>query len=73
MTPARFDQYPGHSRGYAMLPEATRRQFAQDIPRWSAFIRQEAERAGFPYIDMSDDFNERLNDAERLLTADESS
>lgn len=70
MTFERFDQFPGRSRGYAMLPEAMRRQFAQDIPGWSAFIRQAVERAGYPYIDMSDHFPERLSEAERLLTFD---
>lgn len=39
MTLERFDTFPGHSRGYANLPEAVRSQFVEDIPRWSAFIR----------------------------------
>ena len=67
MTFERFDQYPGHSPGYASLPEELRRQFAKDIPTWSEFIRQEAGRFDQPYIDMSDRFHSRLNEAEQLL------
>jgi len=69
MTLERFDQFPGHSPGYSRLPEAMRRQFAQDIPRWSAFIQQEAQRFGYPYVDMSDDFSARLIEAEKMLFA----
>jgi hypothetical protein len=72
MTPARFDQFPGHSKGYAGLPEAMRRRMAHDIPLWSSFIQQEAARFGCPYIDMSVDFHNRLQDATTLLTAAES-
>jgi 2-phosphoglycerate kinase len=68
MTLERFDHFPGRSRGYAELPDEMRRQFAQDIPLWSEFVRQEAERFHCPYIDMSDDFQSRLNEAEALLT-----
>ncbi len=68
MTLERFDRFPGRSRGYARLPEEMRRQFAQDVPLWSDFIRQEAERWGYPYIDMSDDFPSRLDEAEAVLT-----
>jgi hypothetical protein len=64
-----FDQFPGRSRGYAGLPEAMRRQIVQDVPPWSEFIRQEAERFGYPYVDMSDDFPSRLSEAEAVLTA----
>lgn len=67
----RFDRFPGHSIGYTFLPEETRRQFAQDIPGWSEFIRQEAEKFGCPYVDMSDDFEARLGEAAALLTAGE--
>ncbi len=67
MTPERFDRFPGRSRGYANLPEATRIRFASDIPRWSEFIRQEAARCGLPYIDMSDDFPSRLEEAGAAL------
>jgi hypothetical protein len=70
MTLEAFDRFPGRSRGYAGLPETVRSQFAQDIPLWSEFVRQEAGRFGCPYIDMSDDFQSRLNEAETLLTAD---
>ncbi len=70
MTLSRFDRYPGRSRGYAGLPEEVRRQFAHDIPRWSEYVQQEADRFGCPYVDMSDDFPLRLNEAEALLRAD---
>lgn len=68
MTLDRFDRYPGRSHGYAKLPEEIRRQFAQDVPRWSEFVRQEAARFGYPYIDTSDDFPARLLEAETILT-----
>ena len=61
-----FDQF-GCSRGYAMLPEEMRRQIAQDVPLWSEFIRQEAERFCYPYVDMIDDFPSRLTEAETVL------
>ncbi len=67
MTLERFDEFPGHSRGYAFLPEAMRSQFAHDVPLWSAFIRQEAERSGCRYVDMADDFAARLSEAEHVL------
>ena len=70
MTPEHFDQFPGRSRGYATLPEEVRRQFAQDVPLWSEFVRQEAERFDYPYIDMIDDFPSRLREADAVLTAD---
>ena len=69
MTPERFDQFPGHSRGYAHLPDHLRRQFAHDVPLWSVFVRQEAERFQYPYIDMSEDFPTRLKEAEAALIA----
>lgn len=68
MTLDRFDSFPGRSRGYSGLPMEVRSRFAQDIPRWSEFIRQEAERFGCIYIDMSDDFQLRLSEAEAFLT-----
>ena len=68
MTLAIFDEYPGKSKGYAGLPMDTRYKFSQDIPLWSEFIRQEAERSNCPYIDMSNDFPARLLEAEKLLT-----
>ncbi len=67
MTLDRFDRFPGHTHGYAHLPKDVRQQFAQDIPFWSEFVRQEAERYTFPYIDMSDEFPTRLNEAEAML------
>jgi hypothetical protein len=68
MTLERFDNFPGRSPGYALLPEEMRRQMAQDIPHWSKFIRQEAARLNLPYIDMSDDFPARRAEAATLLT-----
>jgi hypothetical protein len=68
MTLECFDQFPGRSRGYASLPEALRRQIVQDVPRWSNFIRQEADRLGYPYVDMAGDFTARLNEAEAIFT-----
>ncbi|MAG35790.1 MAG: hypothetical protein CL878_06045 [Dehalococcoidia bacterium] len=69
MTLERFDKLPGRSRGYASLPEDVRRQFAQDVPLWSEFVREEAERFGCPYVDMMDNFRTRLGEAEAVLTA----
>jgi hypothetical protein len=68
MTLAQFDLYPGRSRGYSDLPEAMRRQIVEDVPLWSEFIRQECERTGQPYVDMSGDFAQRMEEAEALLT-----
>jgi hypothetical protein len=68
MTLEVFDQFPGRSRGYAGLPEELRRQFAGDVPLWSEFVRREAERFGYPYLDMAGDFPLRLHEAERILT-----
>ena len=70
MTLESLDQFPGRSRGYGYLPEAMRRQIAQDVPLWSEFIRQESERFGYPYVDMVSDFPQRLHEAEAVLTAD---
>jgi hypothetical protein len=68
MTLARFDRFPGRARGYASLPLKVRRQFVQDVPRWSEFVRQEAARFGYPYVDMSDNFPSRLREADTVLT-----
>lgn len=68
MTLERLDQFPGRSHGYSLLPEEVRRQIVQDVPRWSDFIRQEAERFGYPYVDMASQFPERLRAAEAILT-----
>lgn len=65
----RFEQFPGRSRGYASLPEKLRRQIVQDVPLWSDFVRQEAERFGYPYVDMSTDFPSRLDEATALFLA----
>jgi hypothetical protein len=70
MTLDRLDRFPGRSHGYSHLPEEARQQIVQDVPQWSAVIRQEAERFGYPYIDMVSQFPERLHAAEALLTSD---
>jgi hypothetical protein len=62
-----FNQFSGRS-GYGSLPEALRRQIVEDVPRWSAFIRQEADRFGYAYVDMVSDFPQRLAEAEMVLT-----
>ena len=61
-------QYSGRS-GYGSLPEERRRQIVEDVPRWSAFIRQEAERFGYAYVDMVSGFSQRLAEAEMVLTS----
>jgi hypothetical protein len=66
MTFELFEQF-GSTRGYAVLPVAMRRRIAEDIPLWSAFVRREAERYGFPYVDVSGDFAARLGEAEAVL------
>ena len=68
MTVESFTLFPGRSKGYVNLPEALRRQIVEDVPRWSAFIRQEADRFGYAYVDMVGDFSQRLAEAERVLT-----
>jgi len=68
MTMEMLDQFPGHSVGYSYLPEAMRRQIAQDVPLMSEFFRQQAERFGYPYIDMVSEFPKRLQEAEAVLT-----
>ncbi len=67
MTLARFDRFPGYSRGYASLSEEVRRQIVHDVPLWSEFIRGEAQRFDCPYVDMRDDFLSHLNEAEAIL------
>jgi hypothetical protein len=62
-----FNQF-GNTHGYAYLPETMRRQIVQDVPLWSEFVRQEAERFGYAYFDMSKDFSSRLAAAEAALT-----
>jgi 2-phosphoglycerate kinase len=69
MTLDRFDRFQWRSRGYSGLPTEMRSRFVQDIPQWSEFIRQEAERFGCTYVYMSDDFQLRLSEAEALLIA----
>ena len=63
-----FERFPGRSRGYIGLPEGFHRQIVQDVPPWSTFIRQEAERFGYAYIDTGSDFSQRLAEAEAVLT-----
>ncbi len=67
LTLAEFDRFPGRSKGYFNLPPDLRRQIVQDVPRWSKFVREEAERFDFPYVDTSDDFQARLQEADKLL------
>lgn len=69
ITLEQLDQFPGRSRGYSFLPEAMKRQIVQDVPLWSKFIRKEAERFSYPYIDTSGDFPSRLEEAEKILIA----
>jgi hypothetical protein len=68
MTLEHLSQFPGRSQGYGSLSEALRRQIVEDVPRWSAFIRQEADRFGYVYVDMVSNFPQRLTEAERVLT-----
>ena len=68
MAPSTLEQFPGRSRGYQSLPESMRNQIVQDVPLWSEFIRQEAERFRYPYIDTASSFPDRLREAEALLT-----
>ena len=70
MTLENFNQFPGRSPGYAYVPEEMKHQIVHDVPLWSEFIRQEAERFGYPYIDMTGDFSSRLQEAEEILTTD---
>jgi hypothetical protein len=67
MTLAQFDQYPGKSPGYAKLPKAVRQQMVHDIPQWSAYVQQTAHRFSYPYVDMVNDFELRLDEAEAIL------
>lgn len=68
MTLETLDQFPGRSPGYATLPVILRRQIAQDVPNWSEYIRHEAGRFGYEYVDMVNDFSQRLVEAEAILT-----
>lgn len=68
MTLEKIDRFPGRSHGYAGLPEEVRRKIARDVPLWSDFIRQEAERVGYAYIDMANDFPQRMAEADAALT-----
>jgi hypothetical protein len=68
MTLEDFTRFPGRSKGYVNLSEAQRRQIVEDVPPWSAFIRQEAKRFEYPYVDMVSDFSQRLAEAEMVLT-----
>jgi len=68
MTLEKLDQFPGRSPGYGYLPEKLRRQIAHDVPFWSEFVRQECERFGHPYIDMADDFSQRVREVASMLT-----
>ena len=67
MTLERFDRFPGRSRGYSRLPEDVRQQMVDDILLWSEFIKREANRFGYPYVDMVEKFHSRLDEAEAIL------
>ena len=67
MSLERFTHFPGRSRGYANLPEDMRRQIIRDVPKWSEFVRQEAERFDYSYVDTSHDFQAALKEAEAIL------
>jgi hypothetical protein len=69
MSLERFEQFPGRSPGYIGLPEEMRRDIVQHVPIHSELVRQEAERFGYPYIDMVGDYQARLRDADAILTA----
>ena len=71
MTLEKLDNYPGMSRGYSRLPEAFRRQIADDVPLWSQFIRDESQRFGYPYVDTGEHFTQRLQEAEGILLGGE--
>jgi hypothetical protein len=68
MTHERFAQFPGLSPGYLGLPHDLQQQIVQHVPTHSELIRREANHFGYPYIDMSDDFQTRLREAEATLT-----
>lgn len=68
MSLEKFDQFPGRSVGYGGLTEELRRQFGKDVPLWSAFIQQECDGFGYRYVDMTNDFPNRLMQAESILT-----
>ena len=70
MTLEKLDRFPGRSLGYGSLPEALRRQIADDVPVWSEFIRQESERFGFAYVDTAIDFPQPLEEVGAVLTGD---
>ena len=68
MTLEVFDRFPGHSPGYNRLPDEVRRQIVEDVPRWSALVRKQAEHFGYPYVDTAHDFAQRPMEAESALT-----
>ena len=67
MTLEKLDQFPGRSQGYKGLSEPLRRQIVNDVPIWSEFIRHAAERFGYPYLETSDNFAGKLQEAETIL------
>jgi 2-phosphoglycerate kinase len=67
MTLEKLDQFPGRSQGYKGLPEALRRQIVKDVPTWSEFIQRAAQRFGYPYIETSNNFSGKLQEAEAIL------
>ena len=67
LTLERFDAFPGRSRGYVGLPPELKRQIVRDVPKWSAYVAEKAASEGLPYLDMNEDFGDRLEEAEHLL------
>lgn len=70
MSVDKLDQFPGRSQGYAALPSGIKEQIAADVPLWSRFIEREANKVGYPFLDMADDFERHVTRAERLLTSE---
>jgi hypothetical protein len=71
LTLEQFDAFPGRSRGYAGLPLEMRRQIVRDVPSWSELITREATAEGLSYVDTSEDFSQRLKEAETVLTGND--
>ena len=67
MSLVHFDRYPGKSPGYAQLPAPVRRRIVDEIPRWSAYVQEAAQRSGYPHVDMVGGFRVRLDEAEAEL------
>jgi hypothetical protein len=68
LTLQQFAQFPGLSPGYIDLPADLRQQIIQHVPMHSTLVHHEAERLGYPYIDMAGDFHAHLQKAATVLT-----